>query len=99
MMAINLLGFVVQLGRQRHELGGGQGLTWATEGRKENCVHTENLPRNIPNGEVEVVQFAHPQLLSALADFAKYLRQEGSQSFAVQVRRELASHHQAVRQG
>src|SRR5439155_3699155 len=97
-MAITLLRFVIQLGSQRRQLCCGHRLARAAECGKENRVHTEDLPGQIADSEVEVVEFAHPQFLGSLAEFSENLGHKRRQSVAVQVRGEAAGYHQAVRQ-
>src|ERR1035441_55496 len=97
-MAIMLLGSVVQLRGQRRQLCGRQRLARATEDCEEYRVHSEDLPRDVADGEVDIVQIAHSQFLGALIDFAEDLGQEGRQRVTIEVRGNTAGHHQAVRQ-
>src|SRR2546430_10852863 len=98
-MAIDLLGFVIQLRGERRQLRRGQRRPRFAKSGKENRVHTENLPGNVADREIQIVQLAHSQFFGALADFAENLGQERRQCFAIEIRRQLARHHKPVRQG
>src|SRR3974390_756088 len=61
-----LFRFVVKFSSQRRQLSRRQCLAGPPKRRKENCVHPENLPGNIADREIKVVEIPHPQFLGAL---------------------------------
>jgi hypothetical protein len=68
-------------------------LACAAEDGEENCVHAEDLPRHVPDREIEIVQFSHPKFLRALTDLGEDMGQECGQRVAIQIRREFARYH------
>ena len=84
---------------KRRQLRGRQRFARAAERGEEDRVHAEDLPGNVAHGEVDIVQFAHPQFFGALVDLAEDLGQKRGQRVAVEVGGETAGHHQPVRQG
>src|ERR1035438_6955329 len=69
-MAIMLLGSVVQLRGQRRQLCGRQRLARATQDCEEYRVHSEDLPRDVADGEVGIVQIAPSDLVVSPANCA-----------------------------
>ena len=83
MKLYELIGFVLQFGSQRRQFGRGQWLALPPKRSEENCVYSNDFPRNVADPEIETVQLAHPQLFGGLAEFAKNLWHKSGQSISI----------------